>query len=95
MISLISHYFLTLGRLGDFQAATYRLGGYISPYIDFAISKIHTNYFYVIGEFRFQNWKKLSVGLKIKKLKNKFIILVIPIFSISTVNFALGTILFD
>ena len=48
-----SQYFKRLEKLGDFKAATYRDGGYSRPYIDFAISKIHRNYFYVIGEFGF------------------------------------------
>ena len=48
-----SHYFKRLIELGDYRAATFRTGGYSRPYIDFAISKIHKNYFYVIGEFRF------------------------------------------
>ena len=50
-----SHYFLRLYQLGDFSAATYALGGYSRPYIDFAISKIHGNYFYVIGKFKYLN----------------------------------------
>ena len=48
-----SHYFKRLHMLGDFRVAKDIDGGYSRPYIDFAISKIHNYYFYVIGEFRF------------------------------------------
>ena len=44
-----SQYFLRLYKLGDFAAATHRLGGYSRPYIDFGISEIQKKYFYVIG----------------------------------------------
>ena len=48
-----SQYFFRLYELGDFNVATYVRGGYSRPYIDFGISKIHTDYFFVIGEFIF------------------------------------------
>ena len=48
-----SQYFERLCKLGDYKAATFINGGYSRPFIDFAISRIHKNYFYVIGEFRF------------------------------------------
>ena len=48
-----SQYFGRLEKLGDYNAATYYRGGYSRPYIDFAISMIHKNHFYVIGEFGF------------------------------------------
>ena len=44
-----SPYFERLDELGDFKAATYELGGYCRPYIDFGISEIHKKYYYVIG----------------------------------------------
>ena len=44
-----SQYFLRLNLLGDFKAATFDLGGYSRPYIDFGISQIHQKYYYVIG----------------------------------------------
>ena len=44
-----SQYFGRLDTLGDFNAATYHAGGYSRPYIDFGVSHIHGNYFYVIG----------------------------------------------
>ena len=44
-----SQYFERLDELGDFKAATYELGGYCRPYIDFGISEIHKKYYYVIG----------------------------------------------
>ena len=44
-----SHYFERLNKLGDFIAATYFIGGYSRPYIDFGISEIQNKYFYVIG----------------------------------------------
>ena len=48
-----SQYFKRLvEKLGDFRAATLWKGGYSRPYIDFGISKIYENYFYVIGEFK-------------------------------------------
>ena len=51
---ITSEYFKRLRELGDFKAAKNMFGGYSRPYIDFAISKIHSNYFFVIGEFRFK-----------------------------------------
>ena len=48
-----SQYFVRLYELGDYNVATYPRGGYSRPYIDFAISKIHNHYFFVIGEFIF------------------------------------------
>ena len=51
--SVTSQYFKRLYKLGDYQAATHRYGGYSRPYIDFGVSKIHEKYFYVIGEFKF------------------------------------------
>ena len=48
-----SQYFVRLYELGDYNVATYPRGGYSRPYIDFAISKIHNDYFFVIGEFIF------------------------------------------
>ena len=47
-----SQFFMRFNKLGDFIAATFRNGGYGRPYINFAISKIYANHFYVIGEFR-------------------------------------------
>ena len=44
-----SQYFERLEKLGDFRAATYIMGGYSRPYIDFGISEIHKKYYYVIG----------------------------------------------
>ena len=44
-----SQYFERLEKLGDFMAATYYMGGYSRPYIDFGISEIHNKYYYVIG----------------------------------------------
>ena len=46
-----SQYFERLTKLGDFKAATCTGGGYSRPYIDFGISEIHQNYYYVIGQF--------------------------------------------
>ena len=48
-----SQYFERLDKLGDFNAATFFMGGYSRPYTDFGISEIHSNYFYVIGGFTF------------------------------------------
>ena len=47
-----SQYFKRLKKLGDFRAATYPEGGYSRPYIDFGVSKIFDEYFYVIGELK-------------------------------------------
>ena len=56
-----SQYFKRLKELGDYAAATFNVtGGYSRPFIDFGISKIHKNYFYVIGEFRL-NFNRFSV----------------------------------
>ena len=45
-----SQYFERLDKLGDFRAATFYMGGYSRPYIDFGISEIHHKHYYVIGE---------------------------------------------
>ena len=45
-----SRYFERLFELGDFKAATHYRGGYDRPYINFGLSKIYEEYFYVIGE---------------------------------------------
>ena len=45
-----SQYFKRLRQLGDFAAATSNWGGYSRPYVDFGISEIHENYYYVIGK---------------------------------------------
>ena len=47
-----SRYFKRLKKLGDYAAATYYNGGYSRPYIDFGVSKIYEEYFYVIGELK-------------------------------------------
>ena len=47
-----SQYFKRLNKLGDYAAATHSGGGYSRPYIDFGISKIYEEYFYVIGELK-------------------------------------------
>ena len=47
-----SQYFKRLDKLGDFRAATHYAGGYSRPYIDFGVSKIYEEYFYVIGELK-------------------------------------------
>ena len=44
-----SQYFVIMGNLGDFKAATFPTGGYSRPYIDFGMSEIHQKYYYVIG----------------------------------------------
>ena len=50
---VLSDYFYRLKNIGDFAAATERLGGYSRPYIDFGISEIHKKYYYVIGKLIF------------------------------------------
>ena len=45
-----SQYFERLKKLGDFKVATWCLGGYCRPYIDFGISDIHHKYYFVIGK---------------------------------------------
>ena len=47
-----SQYFERLRKLGDYDAATESTGGYSRPYIDFGVSKIYDEYFYVIGELK-------------------------------------------
>ena len=47
-----SQYFKRLNKLGDYAAATFRIGGYSRPYIDFGVSEIYEEYFYVIGELK-------------------------------------------
>ena len=37
-------------NLGDFVAATDPAGGYVTPYLDFAISEIHKKFFFIIGK---------------------------------------------
>ena len=49
---VISKYFRRLYKLGDYRAATCPNGGYSRPYIDFGVSKIYEEYFYVIGELK-------------------------------------------
>ena len=45
-----SQYFRRLKKLGDYIVATLMDGGYDRPFIDFGVSKIHTEFHYVIGE---------------------------------------------
>ena len=47
-----SRYFKRLKKLGDYAAATFNQGGYSRPYIDFGVSKIYDEYFYLIGELK-------------------------------------------
>ena len=47
-----SQYFRRLKELGDYAAATCPYGGYSRPYIDFGVSKIYDESFYVIGELK-------------------------------------------
>ena len=47
-----SQYFERLKKLADYNAATWQRGGYSRPYIDFGVSKIYDEYFYVIGELK-------------------------------------------
>ena len=47
-----SRYFERLVKLRDFKAATLVDGGYSRPYIDFGVSKIFEEHFYVIGELK-------------------------------------------
>ena len=47
---VLSQYFKRLDKLGDYNAATYKYGGYNRPCIDFGVSKINEKYFFVIGE---------------------------------------------
>ena len=44
-----SDYFSRLSILGDFKVATADNGGYPYPYLDFGITEIYQNFYYVIG----------------------------------------------
>ena len=46
---LKSDYFSRLQKLGDFDSAAKIISAYHYPYLDFGISQIFGNYYYVIG----------------------------------------------
>ena len=47
-----SKYFEEMYKLGDFVAATDRLGGYVAPYVDFGLSQIYGNNYFIIGNLK-------------------------------------------